>query len=88
MPVVVRAAYWIGSLVMRASSHRPAKSHFSEMNEFCLSTWMRPEESRRTRFEEDSSVAGVTASAGLVDRCGFVAVQGYRKLQAFRLLAQ
>src|SRR5271154_4776458 len=42
----------------------------------------------RTRLEQNSSVAGVTASLRLLDRCRLIAVQGQRKLQAFRLLAK
>src|ERR1700687_430018 len=42
----------------------------------------------RARLEQDSSVTGVTASAGLVNGGGLVAIQGQRKLQAIRLLAK
>ena len=73
---------------MRASSQSPAKSHFSEMNEFCLSTWMRPKRVVALALNKNPSVARVTASAGLLDGRGLVAIQGQRKLQAFRLLAK
>src|ERR1700686_1271578 len=42
----------------------------------------------RTCLEQNSSVARVTASLRLMDRCRLIAVQGQRKLQAFRLLAK
>ena len=42
----------------------------------------------RTRLEQDSSVTRVTASPGLLNGGGLIAIQGQRKLQAFRLLAK
>ena len=42
----------------------------------------------RARLEQNSSVARVTASSGLVNRGGLIAIQGQRKLQAIRLLAK
>src|SRR5580692_8850956 len=42
----------------------------------------------RARLEQDSAVTRVTASAGLVNGGGLIAIQGQRKLQAIRLLAK
>src|SRR5579883_3660376 len=36
------AAYWTGSLVIRANSHNPSSSHWPAINEFCPSTCSRP----------------------------------------------
>src|SRR5260370_35547021 len=47
-----------------------------------------PKEGSRARLEQDSSVTRITASSGLVNGSGLIAVQGQRKLQMLRLLTQ